>query len=80
MVATKGDGDQRSTACRRTQLEPAETSVQLQSTNAQTPSKTVEYQRPESEAIQQLREPDEVCKTSTGSSNLPGASNPKSQA
>jgi hypothetical protein len=60
----------------RTQLEAGETSVQVQSTNAQTPPKTEEYQRPESKAIQHLREPDEVCKTSTPGSNPGGASTP----
>ena len=50
------------------------TSVQLQSTNAQTASKTEEYQRPESKTIQQLAVPDEVCKTSTPGSNPGGAS------
>ena len=49
--------------------------VQLQSTNAQTPPKTEEDQRPESKTIQQLAEPDEVCKTSTPGSNPGGASN-----
>src|SRR5882672_1218251 len=44
---------------------PTRTSVQLQSTNAQTPPKTGKYQRPESKTIQQLAEPDEICKTST---------------
>jgi len=51
-----------------------ETSVQLQSTNAQTPGKTDEYQRPESKTIQQDREPTEICKTSTPGSNPGGAS------
>jgi len=54
-----------------------QTSVQLQSTNAQTPSKTEEDQRPESKTMQQLTEPDEICKTSTPGSNPGGASNPK---
>src|SRR5262245_14273806 len=54
------------------------TSVQLQSTNAQTPAKTEEYQRPESKTIQQDREPMEICKTSTPGSNPGGASNHKS--
>jgi hypothetical protein len=56
---------------------PAETSVQLQSPNAQTPSKIEEYQRPESKTIQQLTEPEEICKTSIPGSNPGGASNPK---
>ena len=43
---------------------PTRTSVQLQSTNAQTPPKIGKYQRPESKTIQQLAEPDEICKTS----------------
>jgi len=59
-VATKRDGDH---AWRRTRLDAGGTSVQLQSTNAQTPPKTEEYQRPESKTIQQLAEPDEICKT-----------------
>ena len=74
-VATKCDGDQPWQAWRRTQLEAGETSVQLQSTNARTPPKTEEYQRPESKTIQQLAEPDEICKTSTPGSNPGGASN-----
>jgi len=53
-----------------------QTSVQLQSTNAQTPPKAGEYRRPESKTIQQLAEPDEICKTSTPGSNPGGASNP----
>ena len=61
-------------AWRRTQLEAAETSVQLQSTNARTPPKTEEYQRPECKTIQQLAEPDEICTTSTPGSNPGGAS------
>ena len=48
--------------------------VQLQSTNAQTPEKTEEYQRPESETIQQDRESSEICKTSIPGSNPGGAS------
>src|SRR5262249_2944017 len=36
---------------------PMTTSVQLQSTNAQTLSKAEEYERPESKTIQQLAEP-----------------------
>ena len=71
---TKLNGDQRSQAWRQTQ-QTGETSVQLQSTNAQTPPKTEEYQRPESKTIQQLAEPDEICKTSTPGSNPGGASN-----
>ena len=51
------------------------TSVQLQSTSAQTPPKTERYQRPESKTIQQLPEPSEICKTSTPGSNPGGASN-----
>ena len=54
---------------------PTRTSVHLQSTNAQTPRKTEEYQRPESKTIQQLAEPDEICKTFTPGSNPGGASN-----
>src|SRR4029453_17740662 len=50
------------------------TSVQLQSTNAQTPPKIEEYQRPESKTNQQLAEPDEICKTSIPGSNPGGAS------
>jgi hypothetical protein len=49
----------------------------LQSPNAQTPSKIEEYQRPESKASQQLREPCEICKTSIPASNPGGASNHK---
>src|SRR3982074_3624487 len=74
-VATKRDGDQ---AWRRTQLEAGETSVQLQSTNARTPPKTEEYQRPESKTIQQLAEPDEICKPPPPGSNPGGASNLRS--
>jgi hypothetical protein len=40
------------------------TSVQLQSTNAQIPSKTRGYQKPESKTSQQLTEPGDICKTS----------------
>jgi hypothetical protein len=49
-------------------------SVQLQSTNTQTPPKIEEYQRPESKTNQQLTEPDEICKTSIPGSNPGGAS------
>ena len=45
------------------------TSVQLQSTNAQAPLKTGQYQTPESKTIQQHTEPSEICKTSTPGSN-----------
>src|SRR5262245_1122008 len=44
---------------------PMRTSVQLQSTNGRTPSKTGKYQRPESKTNQQHRDSDEICKTST---------------
>ena len=64
-LTTKRDVDQRSPPRNRPSFEAGETSVQFQSTNAQTPSKTGEYQTPESKTIQQLTEPDEVCKTST---------------
>ena len=49
-------------------------SVQLQSTNAQTPTKTRGDQRPESKTNQQHREPCEICKTSIPGSNPGGAS------
>ena len=45
-----------------------------QSTNAQTPAKTEDYQRPESKTNQQDREPREICKTSIPGSNPGGAS------
>jgi len=48
------------------------TSVQLQSTNAQTPGKTEEHQRPESKTNQHDREPSEICKTSIPGSNPGG--------
>ena len=74
-VSTKRDGAQPSQAWCRTSLEAGETSVQLQSTNAQTASKTEEYQRPESTTIQQLAEPDEVYETTPqGRNPLPDAS------
>src|SRR5688572_8690136 len=50
------------------------TSVQLQSKNAQTPWKTVEYHRPESKTNQQNRGPRKICKTSIPGSNPGGAS------
>ena len=59
-LTTKRDVDQRSPPRNRPSFEAGETSVQFQSTNAQTPSKTGEYQTPESKTIQQLTEPDEV--------------------
>src|SRR5262245_27905767 len=65
------------------QMEPRDekTSVQVQSMNAQTPSKTEENQRPESKTNQQLSQPYEICKTSTPGSNPDGASNfPKKNA
>ena len=49
-------------------------SVQLQSTNAQTPHKTREDQTPESKTNQQLRQPCGICKTSIPGSNPGGAS------
>ena len=57
--------------CERRQ---ARTSVQLQSTNAQTPGKNEEHQRPESKTNQQDRAPSEICKTSISGSNPDGAS------
>jgi hypothetical protein len=50
------------------------TAVQLQSTNAQTPLRIEEHQRPESKTNQQDREPREICKTSIPGSNPGGAS------
>ena len=50
------------------------TSVQLQSTNAQTPGKTEKHRRPESKTNQQDTEPCEICKTSIPGSNPGGAS------
>jgi hypothetical protein len=57
-----------------TERQALRTSVQLQSTNAQTPRKTEEHQTPESKTNQQDREPDEICKTSIPGSNPGGAS------
>jgi hypothetical protein len=51
--------------------------LRLRVTNAQTPPKTEEHQRPESKTNQQEREPSEICKTSILGSNPGGASNPK---
>jgi hypothetical protein len=63
------DRGSRTAGAAREQMHDAidglQTSVQLQSTNAQAPSKIEEYQRPESKTIQQLAEPGEVRKTST---------------
>jgi hypothetical protein len=48
--------------------------AKLRATNAQTPPKTAEHQRPESKTNQQDREPDEICNTSIPGSNPGGAS------
>jgi hypothetical protein len=53
---------------------PPRTSVQLQSTSAQTPGKTEEHQSPESKTSQQDSESREICKTSIPGSNPGGAS------
>src|SRR5262245_9764093 len=61
-------------ALARRRAETPRTSVQLQSTKAQTPHKSRGDQAPESKTNQQDRDPDEICKTSIPGSNPGGAS------
>jgi len=82
-ISSMRRGTNSSTTC-LTEETPADggrergrASVQLQSTNARTPPKTGEYQRPESKTSQQHTEPAEICKTSTPGSNPGGASTSK---
>jgi hypothetical protein len=60
----------------RTETSRQKLRAKFRAINAQTLLKTKEYQRPESKTIQQLAEPDEICKTSIPGSNPGGASKP----
>jgi mRNA-degrading endonuclease toxin of MazEF toxin-antitoxin module len=60
-------------ACRRCSPN-GELRAKLRASNAQTPPKTGEHQRPESKTNQQDREPRESCETSIPGSNPGGAS------